>query len=516
MCEPNSQSSVTIGAKRTLEYVYDALSRLNLGSSPVILRGIGNGLSKCVEVANILSEHFGVIVSDSGLVTYRVNSRTASGIEIAIQSPASFPASGTSTPNNTTDFIEFPVYQLLLSAYINAFRKVTVVVEDRYNPLDRASIAKTIDKRAGRHIAVLDITDANYDCKLSVPAALTERNITKEKRENILADVAAALGRAGVVQSKSWVGVTSMLSDFDDLVLGLDTNILRECVVSQQLMDGFMFNHANGHFQAPNWLLVIVPNGVVHEIEQIANSRGANGKLTKVGRLGYRALAEILELDQSKDLVGLSLLIVGEADPILDTRVELRGLREDMEARSVATAGPKVFKKLSMGDSHIRDQFKQFLRQICFHKGAFFVTEDKSNSALAQAEGLRSIYYGAVRGDIIQRANMEVELTQVMTRMPLDEGGKPEKVMLSVPLGKVMFELAVQFDRVWLSAGEKSVLLECDSTGESLMHWVHRRVRIDRKEMRKLREIYDKNGRVSLWMAEEVWRKLNESFMEGE
>ena len=43
--------------------------------------------------------------------------------------------------------------------------------------------------------------------------------------------------------------------------------------------------------------------------------------------------------------------------------------------------------KLSTGDMIIRDQFKQFLRQIDFHKGMYFLTSDKSNAALAQTEG---------------------------------------------------------------------------------------------------------------------------------
>jgi hypothetical protein len=212
-----------------------------------------------------------------------------------------------------------------------------------------------------------------------------------------------------------------------------------------------------------------------------------------------------LEIDQSKDLTGISLLIVGEADPVLDARVELRGLRSDMGLKS-SKGAQILLKRLAAGDTHIRDQFKQFLRQISFHKGTYFLTADKSNNALARAEGLRSIYYAQASGESVRKAGSEITMPRVL------DGDGP---LLTVPLAKIIFELAVQFERISLVTDQHRIPLECDVMGESLMHWVHKRIKVKGKEhLKTLLGVYASAGRFSLSKAEETWERLNKQLMD--
>jgi hypothetical protein len=494
----NSVTCVTVGAKRTLEYVFEALSRLNVGASKVKLRGVGCGIAKCAEVATILSREFGVQFDSCRLTPYLRNGCTYTSMEILV-GPLETSVLRPYKPE-VNKFVDFSVYHLLFSAYLHSLGEFTVEVLDRYKPAPNP----------GKQIAALTVRKEQFGYEL-----LTQSKVEKVKRNKVLADAALALSRSGIILSPNWDSVSTTLCRDDDVILGLDTNVLRGCFVSQQLLDGFMFHSPHAHVHTPNWLLLIIPNGVIHEIEQMANSR-EHGRLTEHGRLGYRALAEILELDQCKDLSGLSLMVVGEANPVLDTRVELRGLREDMGGRS--DSGVKVIvKKLSAGDTHIRDQFKQFLRQISFHKGAYFLTADKSNAALARAEGLRSLYYATVRTEILQEPSATISMPGLVDDEPnYAEGGKLAELVLTVPLGKILFELAVQFGRIWIAArGKTKIILECDLTGDSVMHWVHKRLKV--QNWKPLLEVYASSaGRVSIADAEDIWSKLNKQLMEDE
>ena len=277
------------------------------------------------------------------------------------------------------------------------------------------------------------------------------------------------------------------------------------CSVTQQLFDGFMFTGPANHVHTPNWILIVVPSAVMHEIEQAANTRDKNGLLTFEGRMGYRALQEIMELDQSKDMSGVSLLIAGEANPVLDTRVELQGLREDMKEVASQQIQLKLHRKLSAGDTIIRDQFKNFLRQISFHKGAFFVTADKSNSALAQAEGLHSIYYPPPPWNTLLLLGQKVEPP------PLEF--EDEIVTISIPFGKLIYELAIEFEAISVGWDNDEVRLECDSRGESLDHWVNRDLRINRRDLEKLVGNYNAYGKFSLTHVSNMWRELGENLM---
>jgi len=491
-------SRVLVGAKRTGEYLFDALGRLNAHGAQVKLCAAGAALPKCAAVAGILVQEFGARNSTTELVKYSRNDNSFAGLEITLASDG-LPQHDLYTPLNNDGFVEYPIYELLLNAYLTQTNEITVEVEDHYP--EKAKRGITGKSKSGR-LPALVIRRDGFEYKLLVPHKLTVPDLPKQVRSDILSNVSTALYRSGLLLSRSWEDVSTVICRDDDAILGLDTNVLRECIVSQQLLDGLIFHSPHAFVHSPNWLLLIIPNAVMHEIEQLANSRDIGGKLTLSGRLGYRALAEILEIDQSRDLSGISLLVVGEANPVLDARVELRGLRTDMNTKSLPDIGSR---RVAAGDTHIRDQFKQFLRQISFHKGTYFLTADKSNNALARAEGLSSVYFAPAIADAIQKAGMQITAPRI-----LDDAGP----LLTAPLGKVVFELAVQFGKIWITGGAKPICLEADRVGESLIHWVYKRIRIKASHLKELVDVYNTVGQFSLTHVEKVWHKLNRALMD--
>jgi hypothetical protein len=188
--------------------------------------------------------------------------------------------------------------------------------------------------------------------------------------------------------------------------------------------------------------------------------------------VAYRALEEIVELNNSADIAGVSLMVAGAADPAMDARVELRKLREDlvMQRNRDLPSGPgqqsaKKPPKSSSGDMIIRAQYREFLRQIDFHKGTFFLTADKSNAALARAEGLHAIYYKTPSYD----AALGEVGPHVIPCTPSEAS-----IRMAVPFGKLLYELAVQFGSIRITWGRQKVQLHCDEKGESLDHWLPR------------------------------------------
>jgi hypothetical protein len=325
----------------------------------------------------------------------------------------------------------------------------------------------------------------------------------EDKYFAILDDLTAAFYRCGLVLSRDWEKLAGKLSQFDDIILGVDTNILLDCALTAHLLDSFALVSPENYIHTPNWLLLVIPNAVMHEVEQQANSRDERGALIYWGRRGYRALEEILELDRSRDLAGLSLLLVGEANPTLDTRIELQGIREDFKKTVAPPVQRGLYQKSSTGDTIIRDQFKSFLRQIGFHKGIFFLTGDKSNAALAEAEGLHSIYYAPPSWHILLEGRISPPTLQY----------QPELITISVPFSKLIYELAVQFGVIQLSWEGGKIDIKCDDRGESLDPWINRDLIIRDRDLESLLQNYNAVGKFSLSYIDKEWKSLGEKLM---
>jgi hypothetical protein len=483
-----------IWGRRTLEYIPDALARLNRGADNLTIRAISGNVSKGMEIAYILNKEFDIRVDRIEMKPFRFDAIETFCIEIRLaQSTESLTPSVESPDGRTAKpkspsagyhlsrFADFPVYHLLLDWWL--FEKGELQLLHKDNLLITVQQDGTV--KHGRN--------------------------TEEVRNR----VRRALCRCGLLWPSNWKKIAKKLSEFDDVILGVDTNVLYNCTVSEHLLPALSLINPRGYAPTPNWMLLVIPSGVIHELEEAANLRDDKGQLVHGGRMGFRALQEVIELNQSKDMPSISLLVVGEADPALDTRIELQGLRADLRRLRVdlhklradlckseqdMTGQTLRPRKSSSGDMIIRSQLKTFLRQLDFHKGAYFLTADKSNAALARAEGLCPIY--------IQPPFEEPHRIRRIRRIP---GKKGEVIRMRAPIGKLVYDMAVEFRPLTIRQGNRDIVVECDAQGENIHYWVHRSLWIERKGFERLQSDYQ--GKFALKKVQKIWNRLTQELV---
>ncbi len=308
--------------------------------------------------------------------------------------------------------VEFPILQLALAA-----------VKQRVDPLTVRSLGFSGGEE--EDVPVLEVRGNPNAFRLRV---LTDK-------PDYLDWLDGALLRAGMVEPVGLTAVARRLAEYEDIVLGVDTNLLYAAVLGEHLLEEFHRIHARPYKETVNWILLVIPGVVMKELENAANQK-KGGHLTHAGRMGYRALQEITALKRTEAFQGMSVLVVGQTNP--------EQLRLSPDGLTILNA-----------DSMIRDQFKTFLRGIEFRKGIFFLTMDKTNASMAAAEGLSALRIQHPRrlhkGD-------EVEIP------------KEEAVLLA----RVVYELAVEFGKVrvaWNDGGAHHLDLEGEWTWKSMEHW---------------------------------------------
>lgn len=245
----------------------------------------------------------------------------------------------------------------------------------------------------------------------------------------------SALLCSGFVEPSGLTALARRLAEHEDIILGVDTNVLYASILGEHLLDEFSRIHVRPYRESVNWILLIIPGVVMKEVENAANQK-KGGHLTHVGRRGYRALQEIMNLNRAEGFQGLSVLAAGQTNP--------EQLRLSADGLTILNA-----------DSMIRDQFRAFLRGIDFRKGVFFLTMDKTNASLATAEGLT-----AIRVQHPRRLHKGDHLD-----MPREE---------TVLLARVLYELAVEFGilRVsWTDGREHHMDLDGAWTWKGMEHW---------------------------------------------
>ncbi|MCL0048457.1 hypothetical protein M1N20_03305 [Dehalococcoidia bacterium] len=477
--------TIDICGKRIVDYLAECLAKFNRGVKQVTLRTVSGSESTATETAHILTNYsrFNVNASDIQLGKLKVVGVQTVSLQIPLTCQGT--AGGPNIGNYTSKegFVEFLVYHLLFDLLLCQKSRINIF---RCDGTPLVSISKS---------------KLDYICE------------NKTVNKDTLNDLASAYYRSGLLLSQTWQRVAEVLSRFDDVVIGVDTNMLYNAAITEHILSSLTIVDLRKYVHTPNWILIIVPSAVMHEIEEATNYRDNDGNLELPGRMGYRALQEILELDSNADLTGVAVAIVGEANPMLDTRVELQGLRKDLvvierkrgQTGSISawTAVPPVIgRKMSSGDTIIRDQFRTFLRGLSFHKSAYFLTADKSHAALAKAEGLQALYYKTPPSSeaLGSREKGTIELPEILS--------EPERLKLSVPIGKLIYELAVQFGSIRIQWGSESVETSCDTRAETLDHWIHRELRFDNWQLEKLLQAYSSVGRFELAYVAEVYGEI--------
>ncbi len=310
------------------------------------------------------------------------------------------------------DLLEFPVLQLALAA-----------IEGHAEALSVRSLGFSGGER--EDVPLVEIHGS--------PTAYHVRVLSEST--DYLDWINSALLRAGLIEPVGLHAIARRLAEYEDIVLGVDTNLLPVAIVSEHLMETLYRIHARPYKESVNWILLVIPGVVMKELENAANQKKA-GHLTHAGRMGYRALQEITTLKRTESFQGMSVLVVGPTNP---------------EQLHLSPDGMTILN----ADSMIRDQFKAFLRGIEFRKGVFFMTMDKTNASLAAAEGLT-----ALRVQHPRRLRKGDEIT-----IPREQ---------PVLLARVLYELAVEFGKVrvgWRDGSDHFLDVEGAWTWKSMEHW---------------------------------------------
>lgn len=493
------KSHINIYGRKTTEHVIECLARINQGAETINLRAFGGNVQKGIELAQMLTNELSAKVVNTEIKSYKIDgiSIPCLGIEIKVGESDyiqdHFKAGKVRTKflGGRTDFINYSTYSLLADWSLNQ------------------SGSMNIYDRKGNTTPLLRIQKANGGGRKKIK--LHPKLLDMLKNSNVdpgtMDRLSASLKRAGFLQPFHWKEIGKKLAEFDDVVLGLDTNMLYNCTISEHLIPIMALVQAENYSHRPNWIMLVIPRMVMHELENAANIRNEQGLLIHSSRMAYRALQEISDLKRNTDIQGLTLVIPGKALPMQGLQEDLKSIKEGIHRMSHS---PRPVHKSSVGDAAIRQQFKHFLQTLDFHKGSYFLTADKSNAAMAMVESMDPIYlkYPNYRGLGARQGEIHpFKLT--------DDGGELD-LDFDVPIGTIIYELAVSFGEIALGFGldnENIVTLECDRWGESLQRWVHKQLLISESNLHEWIGAY--GGRVDLESAFRYFKKITQRF-EGE
>lgn len=217
-----------------------------------------------------------------------------------------------------------------------------------------------------------------------------------------------ALLRSGLCEHGNLERVMRFIKNHDDVILAPDTNILLDCVITSILLPKIQEKIDEELKGCPNWILIAVPKLVMSEVEDWAVRKyqreeflARAGWPNYYGRKGQRALQEILELDTNINYRGVSIMTIGEIPPTYDS---FKG-------------NPRRI------DSEIRFQVKDFISRISFHKGTFFLTQDRINAMMARAEGLQSLFLQKPEyNDLVKKDLKNEDVARVLYEMAVTFG----------------------------------------------------------------------------------------------
>ena len=520
--DQNLIATVDVCSKRNLDYTADCLSKFNMGAKYVKLCSLGGNAAKAMHVAQILCDtpELGIECHHLQMKKRMVHGILSNCLEITLKQihvQENCSVEMELFEKNEITFIDFPLYHLLLDTMLHTKNSLRIFDAIRYS----------------QPVPLIDIKKDNWEISCKTLLDINERE--HDQYGGDPADkLASVYNRCGLLLSDDGVKVGKILSATDDVIIGLDTNIIYNTAITAQLLDFISIINTKHFVQLPNWVFFIIPSTVMTEIEHSCNMRNNKGWLTNFGRLGFRAMQEIQELEKSEDLMGISVAITGEANPLLDTGDELKKIRSELSKisryylKKNGTSKDSVLndKKSSSGDMMIRDQFKQFLRQIDFHKNTYFLTADKSNAALARTEGIHSVLFRSANKFSLMEKNPQkwTQRNWKIIRPPTIECTQPDfdnsglnmdisPITLSVPLGKLIYELAVDFEKIRIVWDGGAVTIKSDAAGRDLEYWLYKDLIMENKKEEEgwkiLVQNYSEKGKFPLHIIRKLWIEMN-------
>ncbi len=288
-----------------------------------------------------------------------------------------------------------------------------------------------------------------------------ESDITKNSR---LVD---ALMRATMIKPNI-KKFRKQISHWDDIILGLDTNVFYTGIVTSCILDEFVKIPSGDFIDSPDWITLVLSKVAMGEIENRANI----GKDSAQRRQALRAIQEIMLIGKSKDLEGVSLFLAGNIPPEIQ----------------FSDGG-----KNTVRDSVIRDQFRVFLKNLDFHKGSYFLTQDFNNSVLAEAEGLMSLY---IKKPKITTYEFDISSNDFS-------------------ISEFLYELAVSFNPILLEGNGTEIQIESNWQGKTLEDWESWTIKLEwLKDSSGIKEDID------IWLNKDLaikikegWKKLDKRYV---
>lgn len=282
------------------------------------------------------------------------------------------------------------------------------------------------------------------------PLSNSGKSITIENCRYLKSDgVEPALMRMGILQSEEYSKLATEMCQYDDVIVAVDTNMFYKSQVTSALLDSFVGIARVDYLDTPNWITVVASTVSLGELEHKANRKvdqTADTLSYRERRESCRALQEFMEIGSCVDLEGVSMLITGEIPPELDFSAE---------------------KGAIIRDEIIRRHLKNFFKNIDFHKGIYFLTQDKICEMFAKAEGLKTFY---------------------LSRRHLNSHDFPYNLSLLNRsedihnVSELVYELGVQFPLEIACSGDGlnslRFVVETDWAEKSLEAWENRRVRL--------------------------------------
>lgn len=310
-----------------------------------------------------------------------------------------------------------------------------LIAEDIWAETERITVAGSLlDYKLDAFADVLECQRTSDGVEYSIdfewPGDFGEDNRIQERSR-----IQDSFLRAGIARHSNMDEVMEKLRMQDDVIIGIDTNILWDCTLTSVLLEEIYKE------DFPNWILIPVPRLVMAETENAANNTfGGNhpraGGPVYQGRIGHRALQEVMDIrEPDPDRRGLSMITIGEMDQ-----------------------GAKVDRTNWKLDSLIRMQFQEFLDDISFHKGTFFLSQDRVNVMMSGTEGADGLY---------------------LQKPAIDEfrSGSISDTQLS----ELLYELCLQFGRIGVrsSSGGDLVELSIFWSGKQVSDWRESKMKVE-------------------------------------
>lgn len=265
---------------------------------------------------------------------------------------------------------------------------------------------------------------AEYNLEFGWPEEFPEDKETTERSR-----MKDTFLRASIAEHPNLDQVMERLREQDDVIIGIDSNVLWDCILTSHLLEDIYAE------PFPNWILIAVPRLVMAETENAANEKIRSGNHPRAGwpsykgRLGHRALQEAMNIREADpDRPGLAMMSVGEMS---DNASDIN--RDNWRL-----------------DALIRNQFQTFLDDINFHKGTFFLSQDRVNVMMSGTEGAQGLY--------LQKPEIDSFRTGTVS---LDQ------------LTRLMFELCLQFGEITIrnTGSGDAVTLEVFWPGKQVSDW---------------------------------------------